>query len=126
MTREKMRVIIAEHCGWFQIRGGWWSHPTLPDNGGAEPEPRDYCNDLNAIAEARKSLTPDQQIKYAYWLFWRNEYNTKESRWWESGDDPNWNAYLEENPTDAFKTYDASAFEHATAFIHAIGRWEDE
>lgn len=141
MTHEKMRVIIAEHCGWKrEVRKryagqmnvkGWGFNTHLPTGhrerqfATSPYEFPDFSNDLNAMAQARKSLTPEQQIKYAFWLFHRDTFSTKESRWWEPDSQPTFDTWLEEKSENAFKTYDATALEHATAFIHAIGRWED-
>lgn len=35
--------------GWSCSDKGWWSHPTLPDNGGAMPDPPSYLTDANAV-----------------------------------------------------------------------------
>ena len=67
MTPEQQRIAIAEACGWVH-------HHTHP----SEPERRqlrwrfisdlpDYLNDLNAMYEAEKALTPDQWV--GYWSF---------------------------------------------------------
>ncbi len=57
MTQGEQRIAIALACGWTVSDPGWWSHPTLPDNGGAEPEPPGYTFDLNAMHSALKSQT---------------------------------------------------------------------
>jgi hypothetical protein len=64
MTDKEKQIAIATTCGWTVSEHGWWSHPTLPCNGGAEPEPPDYLNDLNAIHEAEKMLTTQQRIEH--------------------------------------------------------------
>lgn len=69
MTNEEMDIAVAEACGWKQSRIGWWMHPTLPDNGGAEPLPPDYGSDLNAMHEAEKILTKEQQEFFYFFLF---------------------------------------------------------
>ena len=61
MTPSEINQTIAAHIGWKQDANGWWSHPTLPDNGGAMPEPPDYCGDLNACHEMEKALAEEQQ-----------------------------------------------------------------
>lgn len=65
MSPEAQGVAIAKVCGWTESKHGWWSHPTLPCNGGAEPCPPDYLNDLNACHEIEKVLTPPQSERYA-------------------------------------------------------------
>lgn len=66
MTDEQINRTIAEACGWTEIQdsGVWhhhklWGYPPLkPGQGGNSfhylP---DYCNDLNAMAQAEKTLT---------------------------------------------------------------------
>lgn len=65
MKPEEQNLAIAEACGWKMTPPGWWSHPTLPCNGGAEPEPPDYFNDLNAMADAEATLTDFERIAHA-------------------------------------------------------------
>ena len=69
MTDQEMNVEVATACGWMHSEEGWWSHPTLPDNGGAEPNPPDYGADLNAMHEAEKVLDDMQYSAYEN-LFW--------------------------------------------------------
>ena len=53
MTDEQINAAIAEACGWKpDKRGLGWLSP----HGYYAPEP-DYCNDLNAMHEAEKTLT---------------------------------------------------------------------
>lgn len=40
-------MIIAKSQGWTVSARGWWSHPTLPDNGGAMSSPPDYYWDVS-------------------------------------------------------------------------------
>lgn len=58
MTDQEINAAIAELQGWM-FCDGWHS----PD--GTEPiEIPDYCNDLNAIAEAVKSMDRDTFLEY--------------------------------------------------------------
>jgi hypothetical protein len=59
MKPEAQRIAIAEACGWTESKDGWWSHPTLPCNGGADPDPPDYLGDLNAMHEAERTIRQD-------------------------------------------------------------------
>lgn len=68
MTNNEIDAIIAKACGWKCSAKGWWSHPTLPDNGGATPFPPEYCTDLNEMHEAEKTLDPAQQDAFAFHL----------------------------------------------------------
>ena len=72
MSPEEKRIAIAEACGWQRkTRSGihlgsphsWteWKNQELPY--GAS-EPPDYLNDLNAMHEAEKVLTPQQHCDY--------------------------------------------------------------
>ena len=69
MTDEKIILFIAEKCGWTCSDVGWWSHPTLPDNGGAEPNPPEYTRDLNAMFLAEEMLDEKQRERYAAILY---------------------------------------------------------
>jgi hypothetical protein len=74
MTKEEKRVKIAEMCGW-SMRGmdngsvkfhspsgkfcGYYYPPEVPEIGEQPEAMPDYLNDLNAMAEARKTLKQD-------------------------------------------------------------------
>lgn len=72
MTPEAQRIAIAEKCGiqdprWTadglirnKLRG--WVGPD--DNTGRSVDVPDYLNDLNAMHEAEKTLTPEQDEVY--------------------------------------------------------------
>ena len=64
MNNEEKECLIAKACGWKVSDAGWWSHDTLPDNGGAEPDHPWYFSDLNACHEMEKSLNHDQAREY--------------------------------------------------------------
>jgi len=93
MKPEEQRIAIAKACGWrlrWQNMGGgvlfdakprghyWevWSPPTFrysrdPDE---TIEPPDYLNDLNAMHEAEKVLTPKQRDSYFWELLEATSY----------------------------------------------------
>jgi hypothetical protein len=108
MKPEKQRIAVAEACGWTVSANGWWSHPTLPDNGGAMPDAPDYLNDLNAMHEAEKVLTQQQRIEYVRDLgyIWTGRNDRALPNWWF--------------------VHDATAAQRARAFLRTIGKWEDE
>lgn len=60
MTNQELNIAIAEACGWTDIPiiGGMYGQTPIPD----------YCNDLNAMHEAEKTLTKDQQIDFSVQL----------------------------------------------------------
>jgi hypothetical protein len=59
MTDEQINEAIAEACGWKEITnctcGG--KKRGCPPGGHASSHTPDYCNDLNAMHEAEKTLT---------------------------------------------------------------------
>lgn len=74
MTQEQKRILIAEACGWKWARKEpdrlpaiveGWLNPVTKD---LHAEPPDYFNDLNAMHEAERVLTPDQLIQQAEWI----------------------------------------------------------
>lgn len=67
LTQQEKNIKIAEACGWSVDKSGWWSHPTLPDNGGALTEPPSYFSDLNEIHAAEMQHF-DALVARQYWL----------------------------------------------------------
>lgn len=64
MTPHEQRIALAKACGWYRP-GGWEGrlhHPTTLRWADDAP---DYLNDLNAVADAEKTLTDDQMAAYA-------------------------------------------------------------
>jgi hypothetical protein len=98
MNSEQQRIAIAEACGWTVSANGWWSHPTLPDNGGAMPDAPDYLNCLNAMHEVEKALNNVQRERYRTELVYSHA------------------------GTDVF----ATASQRAEAFLRTIGKWEED
>ena len=95
MTPEQQRIAIAEVCGWktgYRDPEAW--HP-LPD----------YLNDLNAMREAEKVLTPTEFEAYR-WILWGLCKQPQVTEWNR--------AYLS-----------ATAVQRAEAFLRTIGRWEE-
>lgn len=72
MTPEEKNLRIALLCGWTVSEQGWWSHPTLPDQGGAEPEPPNYGDSRDACAQFEAMLTDEQWESYADYLLWKD------------------------------------------------------
>jgi hypothetical protein len=69
MSDEEINRVIAEFCGWTEVKmairgaGGGTRTPTLygkPPGRKYMADCPDYCNDLNAIAEAERHLSEDQ------------------------------------------------------------------
>jgi len=70
MTNEEINKVIAEYCGWKREFNGddedpewYWIPPNNPDGNGIPP---DYCNDLNEMHEAEKTLSRGQNYYQLY------------------------------------------------------------
>jgi hypothetical protein len=102
MTDDQINQRIAEACGWTQIQSCTCWDDVL--RGKAPNENRlkhieDYCEDLNAMHEAEKALTPQQTDKYVTTLC------------------------LEVQPIPSL--HNATARQRAEAFLRTLGKWED-
>jgi hypothetical protein len=104
MTNQQINMAIAEACGWTEIHdsGVWhhhklWGYPPLASGAGGNSYQyiRDYCNDLNAMHEALKTLPPDQLWDVAYSL-----------------------------PMETMLGFMATARELAETFLMVIGKWK--
>ena len=101
MTNEQINIAIAETCGWrhevlepVDADKIWLLPSDLPD----------YCNDLNAMHEAMKTLSEEQVEKV-----------------WETLCD-----MIPINP-HSFRNglvFDAPSKVRAEAFLRVIGKWE--
>lgn len=100
MTDEQINQAIAEACGWTEIQAcTCWddvSRGKAPGKIGLK-HIEDYCNDLNAMHEAEKTLTEDQM-----WIMAR-KIELNEDRWY----------------------FHATARERAEAFLRTLGKWEE-
>ena len=66
---EELRMAIAEEMGWSVSKTGWWSHSTLPDNGGAMTDPYPYTTSIDAIqAACLEKFGNDFNLNYAFEL----------------------------------------------------------
>ena len=107
MTNEEINKIIAEYCGWKREFNGddedpewYWIPPNNPDGNGIPP---DYCNDLNAMAEAEELLSNEQLQTYFYVLRPVVESTAKPGR-----------GYV----------FTAKASQRAKAFVKTIEKWK--
>lgn len=122
MTPEQQRIAIAEACGWKLKSNGlspmwswqneslihrikWVAHKVMASQGVLP----DYLNDLNAMHEAEKVLTPDTRPEYLCQLF---DAATRG----RSGLYP-----VDEN----YLSHHATASQRAEAFLRTIGKWEE-
>lgn len=117
MTSEQINIAIAEACGWNSIREQDYDHGYSgddvrqmwvglnPDSDEFEQLP-DYCNDLNAMHEAQKVLTPTEFEAYR-WILWGLCKQPQVTEWNR--------AYLS-----------ATAAQRAEAFLRTLGKWEEK
>jgi hypothetical protein len=124
MNEHDQRIAIAEACGWVGLHkrnsnfrrsetGTTLAgrHPDLDgcptlDGWSNSNEVPDYCNDLNAMHEAEKTLTLDQ--RRTYWN--RLCLVTEKGRMAEA----------------SWLTTTATAAQRAEAFLKTIGKWKSE
>jgi hypothetical protein len=103
MTDEQINVAIAKASGWKNLH----SHPLNPtvwtgdeplDDGRYLPYTQipDYCNDLNAMHEAEKTLNVERWQLYAAFLFKATS-----------------------------RPQHATARQRAEAFLRMLGKWEE-
>jgi hypothetical protein len=119
MTPEQQLIAIAEACGWTSIQQGNNSQGARllgvsPANKGRTSydglilhELPDYLNDLNAMHEAEKILTDQQQATYAFLL---HKNSTRIIR-----------DYLGRD----FDCIHTTASQRAEAFLKTIDKWEE-
>jgi hypothetical protein len=123
MSDQEINIAIAEAQGW-KVSG----HPELEERAATFIMPEkwimdpagelrfrhhipDYCNDLNAMHEAEKVLTPthnpcageSQWSSYLAWLGYCGENNTSE----------------------VFQCVHATARQRAEALLRTIGKWKE-
>jgi hypothetical protein len=122
MTQEEQRVSIAEACGWKYVEGlnvsslshsgatscaDCWVCPKRGAGYGAY-EPPNYLNDLNAMHDAEKVLTNEQDLEYSEAL-----EQVVEGR------------FVTNNAEDMRRLRSATASQRAEAFLRTIGKWEE-
>jgi hypothetical protein len=113
MSDQEINIAIAEACGWKREFDGnheepewYWIPPNNPDGDG---EPPDYCNDLNAMHEAEKVLTHDQQVQFSVELGKLTTSHLPSSR----------AAWMD------FTIAHATAAQRREAFLRTLGKWEE-
>lgn len=123
MKEKEQRIAIAEACGWdcdpelskdWTSRGQWATHYDVKggDLVSLNMNVPDYLNDLNAMHEARKTLKGRQGEKYIFALV--NSINgCYENAWWDL------------MAHEAFPVVNATAAQHAEAFLRALNLWKD-
>ena len=129
MTTEEINIVIAESSGWhphpdndkrkqkfWTYGGGGYGLPNGCDKRKAANPPihdgawenilglPDYCNDLNAMHEAEKVLTPEQLVDYCAFSL---------------------RVATGEGCVTDYKMIRATAAQRAEAFLRTIGKWEE-
>jgi hypothetical protein len=100
MRDEQINIAIAELCGWKEEEFGpsWYqSFTKMPD----------YCNDLNAMHEAEKTLSGDQWLDYMLNIQAVLVRHPNRDKW-----------------TVCRELRHATARQLAEAFLKTIGKWE--
>ena len=113
MTDKQINAAIAEACGFvclheFQVdkdgaKFAFWDYPPTWTGPKKQPWLLDFCNDLNAMHEAEKTLAP-------------KNWNNYSENWWIYCN------LLRVN--DADEAIHATARQRAEAFLRALGKWE--
>ncbi len=106
MNPIEQREAIAKACGWTEQSLGWWRHEDHKLDAVILP---DYLNDLNAMHEAEKILTPKQ---------W-NTYTVNLARTIAECHDANIKVSV---PTNVLLS--ATAAQRAEAFLRTLGLWK--
>jgi len=100
MNPEQQRIAIAEACGKWH---SGWPHEYMNQSDRLRHIPN-YLNDLNAMHEAEKVLTPEQLVDYC-------AFSLRVA----TGD----------GCVTDYKMIRATAAQRAEAFIRTIGKWEE-
>lgn len=122
MNPDKQRIAIAEACGNKPHTTGALGVPRwiMSDHEAGDigdgviyrDDLPDYLNDLNAMHEAEKILTPEYQPAKG------------ESQW---SDYLGWLGFCGENKTrEVYECVTATAAQRAEAFLRTIGKWEND
>jgi hypothetical protein len=115
MSPDEQRIAIARACGWTDIRRqrlyeGLWGNKLIGSDNCRNRLP-DYLNDLNAMHEAEKVLTPKYQPAKG------------ESQW---GDYLGWIGFCGENKIrEVYECVTATAAQRAQAFLRTLGLWQE-
>jgi hypothetical protein len=117
MTPEEQRIAIAEACGFIGEFSKRWileigmegedKFVFAATRNHLDEEVPDYLNDLNAMHEAEKVLTPDRQ-EYFVCVLDRMLHGGRAS-----------------DLSEQFLSLHATAAQRAEAFLRTIGKWEE-
>jgi hypothetical protein len=107
MTNEQINVAIAQACGWTILKKplsgfGFAAYAKEP-NGDPSPGIPDYCDDLNAMHEAEKSISND---------LWQCYFNQLAR-------------VTKAEQSDDRVFFCATARHRAEAFLRVMGKWKE-
>lgn len=115
MTNDEIDAAVAEACnfvGWQEFQPNkngpkfrFWDYPKNWMGPSREPWVPKFCSDLNAMHEAEKVLTIQQEKNY----FVNLEGIVGDLIWYRT----------------VGKTYRATARQRAEAFLRTLGKWEE-
>lgn len=126
MTPEAQRIAIAEACGWQCVHsetfpdgnGGFtWDARGMPPKHNLRQVLPEYLEDLNAMHEAEKVMTPTEDERDSCEGIWC-DYGVKLSE--ICGYNEHDRAWF------AWEVYRATAAQRAEAFLRTLGKWEDD
>jgi hypothetical protein len=104
MTNQQINIAIAEHCGFnleeYRMEEGGINVAALPD----------YCNDLNAMHEAEKTLNGGKINTYLGYLYESNQAGILSPNLWER--------------IAVRRSTHATSRQRAESFLKTIGKWE--
>jgi hypothetical protein len=110
------RTAIAKACGWDE--GGRNNRSYNISGTNTWIFPVDYLNDLNAMHEAEKILTPRQREIFADILDGQSSL--------KQYTDTTYIGYIELPASAAFELVHSSAAQRAEAFLRTLQLWEEE
>jgi len=112
MTPEAQRIAIAEAYGYVAIGNSWWQVPGRETQVALLGLP-DYCNDLNAMAEAEAQVITGLQIEtFVKHLMVITDHEHPKDDWGLC----EWCLWY---------VLRATAAQRAEAFLRTLGRWQE-
>lgn len=106
MKPEAQRIVIAEACGWTNIRKCTCPIMCGDNPNGPSGHLPNYCSDLNEMHEAEKVLVADRKLSRSYF--------------------DALTVVVARSELDNLGTVRATAAQRAEAFLLAIGKWDSE
>jgi hypothetical protein len=118
MTNEQINVAIAEHCGFTDIMWPTGFHQKMSDEKSKQAGGRwrfqipDYCNDLNAMHEAEKTLNGGKINTYLGYLYESNQAGILSPNLWER--------------IAVRRSTHATSRKRAESFLKTIDKWKEQ